>query len=105
MAKKKKRKKGEEEEVKLRLPGEGEVLGVIDEMLGYDRVRVKCADGYIRLCRIPGRMKKRVWMRVGDIVLVAPWEFQSDKRGDIIHRYTSSEVRELEKLGLLKDLI
>jgi len=101
----KKRKEGEEEEKELRLPGEGEVLGVIEQLLGYDRVKVRCSDGHTRLCRIPGRMKKRVWMRVGDVVLVGIWDFQPDKRGDILYRYERNEVKELEKRGLLKGLL
>jgi initiation factor 1A len=59
-------------------------------------------DGNIRIGRIPGRMKKRVWMRVGDIVLVVPWEFQSDEKSDVVHRYRRNEVDWLEKRGILK---
>lgn len=101
---KKKKKKGEEKK-EVPLPAEGEVLGVIEQLLGYDRVRVRCSDGYTRLCRIPGRMKKRVWMRVGDIVLVAIWDFQPKERGDIVYRYERDELKELEKRGLLKELL
>ena len=96
-----KRRKEKSEEKEIPFPREGETLGVIIQMLGFDRVRVRCADGHTRLCRIPGKMKKRVWMRTGDIVLVGIWDFQSDKRGDILYRYTQSEVKELERKGLL----
>jgi len=99
------KRKNEEEGRELRLPSEGEVLGVIEQLLGYDRVKVRCADGHTRLCRIPGRMKKRVWMRIGDVVLVGIWDFQPDKRGDILYRYERNEVKELEKRGLLKGLL
>ncbi|RLE59033.1 MAG: translation initiation factor eIF-1A [Thermoprotei archaeon] len=104
MPRRKKKKKGEEKK-EVPLPAEGEVLGVIEQLLGYDRVRVRCSDGYTRLCRIPGRMKKRVWMRVGDIVLVAIWDFQPKERGDIVYRYERDELKELEKRGLLKELL
>ena len=43
-------------------------------------------------------------MRVGDIVLVAPWDFQANKRGDIIYRYRGTEVQKLDKMGLLEKL-
>jgi len=56
----KKREKNFERE--LLLPGEGEVIGIIEQLMGYDRAMVRCSDGYTRLCRIPGRMRKRVWM-------------------------------------------
>ncbi len=103
--KKRKKDKGEEKE-ELPLPNldEGTMLGVIEQFLGYDRARVLCEDGKVRLCRIPGKMKKRVWMRIGDIVLVAPWEFQYDTKGDIIYRYIGSQVQKLDKMGLLDKL-
>ena len=47
-------------------------------------------------------MKKRVWMRMGDIVLVGPWDFQPDKRGDIIYRYSRDEVRKLAAKGIIQ---
>jgi len=104
LARKKKKRKDKEESKEIPLPDEATMLGIIEEFLGYDRARVLCADGKTRLCRIPGRLRKRMWMRVGDIVLVAPWEFQYDKRGDIIYRYSSSEVQKLDKMGLLESL-
>jgi len=84
--------------------GNDMLLGVIQQFLGYDRARVLCEDGKVRLCRIPGRFKKRVWMRTGDVVLVALWEFQRDERGDIIYRYGSDEIRRLEEMGLVERL-
>ena len=88
--------------IRVRIPREGEVLGIAVQLLGYDRVRVKCADGYTRLCRIRGTMKKRVWIREADVVLVAPWDFQTEERGDIIWRYSRGEAGWLEKRGYLK---
>ncbi|MFX1245653.1 MAG: translation initiation factor eIF-1A [Promethearchaeota archaeon] len=92
----------EGEVIRVRIPREGEVLGIAVQLLGYDRVRVKCADGKSRLCRIRGTMKKRVWIREGDVVLVAPWDFQTDQRGDIIFRYSQGEAGWLERRGFLK---
>lgn len=94
--------KTEEELEELVLPGEGEVFGVAEKLLGYDRVLVKCMDGHTRLCRIRGKMKRRVWIREGDILLVAPWDFQFDKRGDITWRYKANQVDWLRKNGYLK---
>lgn len=100
-------KKGGADEKKEEMPlpnGNDMLLGVIQQFLGYDRARVLCEDGKIRLCRIPGRFKKRVWMRVGDVVLVAVWEFQRDERGDIIYRYAGNELQKLEQMGLTEKL-
>jgi translation initiation factor 1A len=57
---------------RLVLPAGDQVLGIATQMLGYDRLRVKCTDGNERLCRIRGKMKRRVWIRVNDVVLVDP---------------------------------
>lgn len=91
----------EEELKELILPGEGQVLGVVLQMLGYDRLRVKCIDGHERLCRIRGKMKRRVWIKNDDVVLVEPWGFQSEQRGDILWRYTRSQADLLRKKGYL----
>ncbi len=83
-------------------PTGSQVLGVVTQMLGYDRLRVKCTDGHERLCRIRGKMKRRVWIRVGDTVLVDPWDFQFEERGDIVWRYTKGQSQTLKDEGRLK---
>jgi len=85
----------------LVLPTENDVLGLAVKLLGFDRVLVKCQDGHERLCRIRGKMKRRVWIRVGDVVLVSPWDFQSDSRGDLIWRYTKAQADFLRRKGYL----
>jgi translation initiation factor 1A len=83
------------------LPVANDVLGIAVKLLGFDRVLVKCQDGHERLCRIRGKMKRRVWVREGDVVLVSPWDFQSDKRGDVIWRYTKAQAELLRKNNYL----
>jgi translation initiation factor 1A len=82
-------------------PAQSEVLGVVVRLLGFDRIMVKCQDGKERLCRIRGKMKRRVWIREGDIVVVSPWDFQRDKRGDVVWRYTRAQADILRTKGLL----
>jgi translation initiation factor 1A len=86
---------------RLVLPGDSEVLGIAVKMLGYDRILVKCQDGHERLCRIRGKMKRRVWIREGDVVLVSPWDFQTDQRGDLTWRYTKGQAERLRREGYL----
>ena len=74
-----------------RVPQEYEVLGISEKLLGYDRIMVRCQDGATRLCRIRGKMKRKVWIRLNDVVLVSPWDFQSDTRGDIFWRYRRNQ--------------
>ena len=97
----KKKVLSEDELSEMVLPSANDVLGVAVKLLGFDRVLVKCQDGHERLCRIRGKMKRRVWIRQGDIVLVSPWDFQSDKRGDIFWRYKRSQAEWLRKKGYL----
>jgi len=94
--------KSEEELKNMMLPVANDVLGIAEKMLGYDRIMVKCQDGHERLCRIRGKMKRRAWIRLRDIVLVSPWDFQSDKRGDIIWRYKRNQAEWLRRKGYLK---
>jgi translation initiation factor 1A len=95
----KKKVLSEQELKKVVLPSANDIFGVAVKLLGYDRVLVKCQDGHERLCRIRGKMKRRVWIREGDIVLVSPWDFQTDKRGDLIWRYTRAQAEQLRKEG------
>jgi len=99
-----KRKVLTESQIKPRVPDEYEVLGIAEKLLGYDRILVKCLDGFSRLGRVRGKMKRRVWIRVGDIVLISPWDFQSDTRGDITYRYRRNQVDWLKDHGYLKGI-
>ena len=87
---------------KMLLPSANDVLGIAVKMLGGERILVKCQDGKERLCRIRGKLKRRVWVREGDIVLVSPWDFQSDTRGDIFWRYRKNQSDWLRNKGYLK---
>ena len=92
----------EEEITRIRIPKQPEVLGVVETMLGGDRLKVKCEDGNLRICRIPGRLRKKVWIRVGDLVLIEPWKLQPVDRGDVIFRYTSTQANWLKRKGFVK---
>lgn len=103
--KKKVKKITEEEEIaRTRIPKEEEILGVVELMLGSDKLRVQCNDGKERIARIPGKLRKRVWIRVGDLVILQPWKVMTDRRADVIWRYTQTQARWLEKRGYLKNI-
>jgi translation initiation factor 1A len=97
-----KRKAKREDYNALKMPAGNDIIGIAKLMLGFDRLMVTCQDGKERLCRIRGKMKRRMWIRVGDIVLVSPWDFQSDTRGDIIWRYKRNQADWLRRKGYLK---
>jgi translation initiation factor 1A len=104
MAKKYEPTEEELEIARIRLPREGEVLGIVEAMVGGDRMKVACDDGKERICRIPGKLRKRVWIKEGDLILVLPWKVQGDKRGDVIFRYTPTQASWLKKNGYIKSL-
>lgn len=81
------------------LPKTTDVLGISEKLLGFDRVMVRCQDEHTRLCRIRRKMKRRAWIRRGDIVLVSPWDSRFDKRDDIIWRYKRNQVGWLRENG------
>jgi translation initiation factor 1A len=72
------------------LPNQYDILGIVDKNYEFTRMRVVCQDGHRRMCRIRGKMKKRSWVREGDVVLVSPWDFEFEGKSDIIFRYTSN---------------
>jgi len=85
----------------LVMPGQGEILGKAVKLTGGDQVIVKCADGETRNCRIRGKLKRRMWIREGDIVLVAPWDFDN-RKADILWRYIKAHAEWLEQNGYLR---
>ena len=90
---------------RIRVPRQPEVLCVVESMVGGDRMRAKCDDGNDRICRIPGKMRKRVWIRTGDLILVKPWVVQSNERADIVFKYTSTQANWLKRKGYVKGMI
>ncbi len=87
----------------LVMPGQGEILGKAIKLTGGDQVIVKCADGETRNCRIRGKLKRRMWIREGDIVLVAPWDFDN-RKADILWRYIKAHAEWLGQNGYLKTI-
>lgn len=87
----------------LRLPRNDEVFGVVEKAMGSGHMKVRCKDGNTRTCRIPGRMRKRVWIREDDVVIIEPWQVQSDEKGDIVYRYTQTQLGWLRKEGIWEE--
>jgi translation initiation factor 1A len=78
----------------------GEIFGIAEQLLGASRIKVMCADGKSRMGRIPGKIKKRMWIREGDLLIIKPWDFQ-DNKADIIYRYTKTQSSSLKRKMLL----
>ncbi len=92
--------------VRVRLPKEedGEVLGQVVQTLGGGLLLVRCMDGKTRKINIPGKHRKRMWTRVGDVVIVIPqYGLNEDERGTLEHRYRKNEANDLFKRGLIPE--
>jgi translation initiation factor 1A len=88
---------------RVRTPRANEVLGVVEQRSGGIRMVVRCLDGKTRSCRVPGRLRRGLWLRERDVVLVQPWEFENDK-GDVIFKYYPNQVEWLRRNGFLKEI-
>ncbi len=97
----------QEEEIKVsgrvRMPRGKESIGVILQRYGGNRMEIRTTDGKTRNCRVPGRYKRRLWLRPKDIVIIVPWE-DDDSKGDIIYKYNKTEMFNLKKSGILDNL-
>ena len=88
-----------------RLPALGLTPWLLPSHLsGNGRLEAQCIDGTKRLCHIRGKMRKKVWVNTGDIVLVGLRDFQ-DEKADVILKYMADEARSLKAYGELPDSI
>ncbi|MCH8328788.1 MAG: translation initiation factor eIF-1A [Nanoarchaeota archaeon] len=89
---------------RIKLPRGNQTLGILEQRVGASRMRVRCLDGKTRICRIPGRLKRRLWVRENDILIVEPWEFSGEGKGDVLYKYTPTQVVFLKNKGYLKKI-
>lgn len=55
----------QQEITRIKLPRGVQVFGIVEQRLGGSRMKVRCLDGKLRVCRIPGRLKRTLWVREG----------------------------------------
>lgn len=91
-----------QQKIRVRLPRNKEIIGVVEQRLGGNKMMVACLDGKSRNCRVPGRLKRALWLREHDVVLIEPWEFDVDK-GDVIFKYRDTQINWLRRNGYLKN--
>lgn len=90
--------------IRVKMPNRkiNEMFALAEQILGGRRVTILCEDGETRLARIPGKMRRRQWVREGDLIIVWPWDFQ-DAKADVKHRYTKTQAMYLSRKGVLPD--
>ncbi len=72
---------------------------MVAKALGASKFKVLCNDDRERICAIPGRLKRRFWIKENDLVLVKPWVVQGDEKGDIVYRYSLMDKDSLKAKG------
>ncbi len=95
----------QEEIRRVKVPRGKQVIGIVDQRLGGSRMRVRCLDGKTRICRIPGRMKRKLWVREGDYLLIEPWDLGGEEKGDVVFKYRYNQVDFLRKKGYIKEQV
>lgn len=83
------------------LPRNEEIIGIVEERHGGNKIKVSCLDKKERVCRVPGRLKRRLWLRPGDVVIVEPWELDKSK-GDVILKYKPNQIAWLKRNNYLE---
>lgn len=91
----------QKEPLRVRLPKGKEIMGIIEQRLGGNKMLVNCLDGKTRNCRVPGRLKRYLWLRPNDVVIIEPWELDNNK-GDVLFKYRKNQIEWLKKRGYLK---
>lgn len=89
---------------RIRMPRDPEVLGLVLRRVGGSRMIVKCTDGLERNCKIPGKLKRYLWVREQDIVIIEPWELTPNEKGNVVYKYTRNQAMHLRRRGLLSSL-
>ena len=97
---------GGSDKIRVPLPKRkiNEMFAIADQILGGRRVRAVCEDGDSRLARIPGKMRRRQWVREGDLIVIQPWDFQ-DEKANVVMRYTKTQSLYLSRKGVLPDIV
>ena len=87
--------------MRVPLPKGREIIGIIEQRFGGNKMNVICNDGKTRNCRVPGRLRRKLWLRPEDVVIIEPWELDNTK-GDILLKYTPTQVKWLRQNGHLE---
>jgi len=94
----------ETEKRELIFKEDGQEYAQVTKMLGNGRLEAMCFDGIKRLCHIRGKLRKKVWINQGDIILVGLRDYQ-DAKADVILKYNADEARNLKTYGEIPDSV
>ncbi len=97
-----------DEEIEQRIPlprkEENEMFAIVEQHMGGGRLKIICEDRKSRMARIPGKIKRKRWIKTGDFLIIRTWDFQ-DEKADVVYRYTSTQVLNLDKKNLIPETL
>jgi len=75
-------------------PDSSELYGKVIKRCGGNppQILILCEDGIERMCVVRGKMVKKVWMNLGDYVIITYNKDSSKNTGEIAHKYEANEV-------------
>ena len=103
---KKNSNQADETNLRVTLPykPKGEMFAVAETFQGGSRLQLICEDGERRMGRIPGKLRRRMWVRENDLLIVVPWSFQ-DSKADVKFRYTPTQTSNLKRKGKIPEIL
>ncbi len=81
-----------------------EMFAIADTLMGASKMTIMCEDGRSRMGRIRGKMKRRMWIKPGDLLIIKPWEFQ-DEKADVMFRYHRTQAANMSRKGLIPEIL
>lgn len=93
--------------LKDKSPESDELYAIVLSKLGGAPARIKviCENGIEKQCVIRGKFFKKIWINANDIVLINYDKSKNNNTGEVIHKYTTTEVSRLHSLGHLNEYI
>lgn len=88
-----------------------QMYGQVSKILGNGSFSVSCFkkdkendfEMIQKLCLVRGKMRKRNWININDIVVVSLREFENNK-SDIVHKYSNDEARILINMNKIPNI-
>ena len=84
--------------------GDDQVYACVLKKIGGTRLEVECSDNKIRNAVIPGKIKKKIWMNIGDVLIcdIKTMGKRDENKMEecyIVHKYNTDEISTLKAQG------
>ncbi|KAJ2721284.1 Translation initiation factor 1A [Coemansia sp. Benny D115] len=99
----------ENDKRELNFKDEEQEYAYVTKMLGHGHLQATSISGESLRVHIRGKLRKKVWIAPGNLILVSEREFEKPKEGhdknvDLILKYNDDEEAQLKKYGEIPDI-